>query len=121
MPTTVDRFRDAVTVLASEGRMKQRLHKAFSENLSDIESRDLPAVTRKPFATLGKRMREIEPLNGEGHITASVRKMSKRDASECAGIVLDIYEKLLKQPAAKAVPKAEDAKSAPAFLVKSAS
>ena len=122
MPSTIDRFRTAVTILAGEGRMKQRLHKAFSENLSDVDGDELPIAVREPFADLGRRMREVEPLNGEGRVTASVRKMSKRDASECAAIVLDIYEQLLAMPAAIAVPTAvEDATDAPAFLVKSVS
>ena len=121
MPSSVDRFRDAVIVLAGEGRMKQRLIKAFSENLSTIDPDELPVASQEPFADLAKRLRQVEPLNGEGRVTASVIKMSKRDASECASLVLDIYEELLKQPQAKGMPAADDVASVPAFLVKTAS
>ena len=122
MPSTVDRFRAAVTVLAGEGRMKQRLLKAFSENLSDIDTDELPIAAREPFADVCRRMREVEPLNkAEGRITATVRKMSKRDAGECAALLLGIYEELLQQPAARELRPADEGASVPAFLVKSAS
>ena len=121
MPSTVDRFRAAISVLAGEGRMKQRLLKAFSENIADVDIDDVPVAAREPFADLCRRLRQVEPLNGEGRITASIRKMSRRDASECSAMVLEIYEELLKQPAAVDLAAADEAASVPAFLVKSAS
>lgn len=122
MPTTVDRFFAAVAVLAGEGRIKQRLLKAFTENLKDIDEDDLPVASREPFADLRRRLTEVPPQSSESRVCASIRKMSKRDASECAAVVLDIYAELSKQPVTVALPTlAEDQVDVPAFLVKSAS
>ena len=122
MSSTVDRFHAAVTVLAGEGRMKKRLLKAYTENLGDIDQDDLPIAAREPFADLQSRMRAVAPLHTESRVYASVRKMSKRDASQCSAIVLDIYSELVRQPAAVGVPTpVEDAADIPAFLVKSVS
>ena len=122
MPSTVDRFYAAVSVLAGEGRMKQRLLKAYTENLGDIDEDELPVAVREPFADLRSRMRAVDPLHTESRVYASVRKMSRRDASECSSIVLDIYNELMQQPAAVGVPTpVEDSTDVPAFLVKSAS
>ncbi|MEO1204299.1 MAG: hypothetical protein AAFX10_16465 [Pseudomonadota bacterium] len=122
MPSIVDRFYAAVTVLAGEGRMKHRLLKAYTENLGDIDEDELPVAVREPFADLRSRMRAVAPLHTESRVYASVRKMSKRDAGECSSVVLDIYNELMQQPAAVPVPTpVEDAAEVPAFLVKSAS
>ena len=122
MPSTVDRFYAAVTVLAGEGRMKQRLLKAYSDNLTDVDEDDLPVTVREPFADLRRRMREVPPLNGESYVCASIRKMSKRDASDCASVIVDIYGQVLKQPTTLTLPtNKEEQADVPAFLVKTAS
>ena len=122
MSSTVDRFFAAVTVLSGEGRMKQRLLKAFSDNLSDVDDDELPVAAREPFADLRRRMREVPPQNGESRVCASVRKMSTRDASECAAVIVDVYGELLKQPAALSLPaKQDETADVPPFLVKTAS
>jgi hypothetical protein len=122
MSSTVDRFYAAVTVLAGEGRIKQRLLKAYTENLRDIDEDDLPVAVREVFTDLRSRMRAVAPLPAESRVHASVRKMSMRDAGECSAVVLKIYNELMKQPAAVPVPTAvEGSVEVPAFLVKSAS
>jgi len=122
MTSTVDHFYAAVTVLSGEGRMKQRLLKAYTDNLSGIDEDDLPVAVREPFTDLRRRLRKVPPLNGETRVRASVRKMSKRDASECASVIVDIYRQILKQPAAVNLPANQDEPGdVPPFLVKSAS
>ncbi len=97
MSNHVNRFYTAVSVLAGHGHIKQRLIKAYEENLAVINADELPAAIRQPFADLGHMMSGVEPLNGEGAICASVRKMSvdeanhvtvKIDNPACAGIGL---------------------------------
>ena len=118
----VDRFFAAVSVLAGHGHIKQRLIKACEDNLVDINEDELPASLRQPFADLKSRIYCVTPLNGEGPICASVRKMSVSEASECAASVVSLYGEMagLKARAGLALPL-DDQKPAPVppFLVKS--
>ncbi len=78
MTNHVERFHAALTVLAGHGHIKQRLIKAYEENLVDINEDELPISIKQLFADLRSQMYGVTPLNGEGPICASVRKMSFR-------------------------------------------
>jgi hypothetical protein len=122
MSNHVDHFFAAVSVLAGHGHIKQRLIKAYEDNLVDIDEEELPASLRQPFADLKSRIYRVTPLNGEGPICASVRKMSVSEASECAVSVVCLYSEMagLKPVSGIALPL-DDQKPAPVppFLVKS--
>ncbi|NIV17128.1 MAG: hypothetical protein GWN47_01695 [Woeseiaceae bacterium] len=118
----VDRFFNAVSVLAGHGHIKQRLIKSFEENLVDISEDELPASLKQSFADLRTRMYRVSPLNGEGAICASVRKMSVNEASDCAVSVVSMYRELASIKSAARTPMPLDeqkAASVPPFLVKS--
>jgi len=128
MPHHVDRFGAALSVLVEEGPIKNRLITAYEEQLSNIAAERLPKTLRKPFETLRSRMTAVAPLNGEGPIRASVRKMSVQDATECASLILGMYTELLQSGAVPASAGAEDGQGAkprngsrnvPAMLLKS--
>jgi hypothetical protein len=91
MSNHVNRFYTAVSVLAGHGHIKQRLIQAFEDNLAHIDDDTLPSAVREPFAELNDMMKQVEPLNGEGPICASVRKMSIDEAGECARRIIDLY------------------------------
>ncbi len=93
----VDCFYAAVTTLTGDGHIKQRLIRAYQDNLSAIEDDDLPIELKETFADLKRRMHLVRPLNGEGEIRGSVRKMSVREACECAASVVYLYRELLHQ------------------------
>jgi len=97
MTDHVDRFHAALMVLVGHGHIKQRLIKAFDENLVDIQEDELPIATQQPFADLRHEMFRVSPLNGEGAICASVRKMSFDEASDCAGRIVDLYGQIARQ------------------------
>jgi hypothetical protein len=94
MSNHVDRFYAAVSVIVSHGNIKQRLIAAFEENLATIEGPELPVQVREKFCELRRRMTGVQPLNGEGYIRATVRKMSTAEADECAHRMLEIYSEL---------------------------
>ena len=48
----VDRFYAAVSVLAGDGHIKQRLIKAYRDNLDDIVEADLPRELKRSFQDL---------------------------------------------------------------------
>ena len=118
----VDRLKAALTVLAGHGHIKQRLIKAFEDHLADIDEDELPVVMKQPFADLRAQMQQVAPLNGEGPICASVRKMSTDEASECAAQVVALYGEIsrLRDYVPTDLPLNEDAAvRVPPFLVKS--
>lgn len=124
MTNLVDRFYAAVSALAGDGHIKQRLIRAYQDNLEEIEDDELPIVLREEFAELTKRLHSVAPLNGEGAVMASVRKMSCPEAGKCGESVVLLYAELLKhsdrmqgdRPLAQ-----DDAAPLPPFLVKSVS
>jgi hypothetical protein len=91
MMNHVERFHAALTVLAGHGHIKQRLIKAYEENLVEINEDELPVSVMQSFADLRRQMHSVIPLNGEGPICASVRKMSFDEASECAASVVTLF------------------------------
>ena len=91
MTNHVECFHAALTVLVGHGHIKQRLIKAYEENLADINEDEMPVSMKQLFADLRRQMHCVTPLNGEGAICASVRKMSFDEASECAASVVTMF------------------------------
>ena len=122
MTDHVDRFHAALTVLAGHGHIKQRLTKAYEDNLSDIHEDELPIALKQPFADLRQQMHQVAPLNGEGAICASVRKMSCDEASNCASSIVVLYGDLIRMndDSQASLPLADaEEERVPPFLVKS--
>ena len=118
----VDRFHAAITVLAGHGHIKQRLIKAYEDNLSDISEDDLPIALKQPFSDIRHQMTRVPPANGEGPICASVRKMSVDEASECAVALVSLYGQIVRLDDSddSLLPiDAAGAEVVPPFLVKS--
>ena len=122
MTDHVLRFQAALTVLAGHGHIKQRLIRAYEENLDGIDADELPVATKQAFADFRQSMHRVTPLHGESAVCASVRKMSPEDASECASQVVALFGELARQrqddPAALPIDDGEPPR-VPPFLVKS--
>jgi hypothetical protein len=121
MSNHVERFYAALAVLAAHGDIKQRLIRAFEDHLGAIERDELPIAVKERFADMKSIMTGVEPLNGEGHVRATVRKMSIPEADHCARLMIDLYADMLRFGEEKeAAPgKAEERPVLPPFLVKS--
>ena len=116
------RFHAALTVLAGHGHIKQRLIKAYEEYLVEIHEDELSIAMKQSFADLRVEMHRVTPLNGEGPICASVRKMSLDEASECAGRIVTLYGEIACQrddPQASLPLHEGEEIRVPPFLVKS--
>jgi len=115
-------FGAAVSALVSHNHIKQRLVEAFEKNLAGIEEDDLPIPVRRAFADLRRKMTAVAPLNGEGPIRASVRKMSMEQADQCAQLMVDLCSAMIRygEDLQESLPlDAEDKQGVPPFLVKS--
>ena len=118
----VDRFYAAVSVLAGHGHIKQRLIKAYEDNLGAISEDELPISVKQTFSDLKHQMHRVSPLNGEGPICASVRKMSVEEAAECAVTVVSVYGELARLSDSDTPIRGlagKDTEVVPPFLVKS--
>lgn len=125
-----DRFYAAVSVLATHGPIKQRLMKAYGDHLEAVEVDELPIALQETFADLRQKMHGVLPTNGEGPICASIRKMSKIQADQCANMVLEMFRDIVRTddkrtdgmvdtPVAPIPLRAEVVEVVPPFLVKS--
>ena len=118
----VDHFYAAVSVLAGHRHIKQRLMKAYEEHLDAILEDELPAAVRESFIELQRTMHRVAPLNGEGPICASVRKMSAEQAGECAESIVRMYHDMIRYADSDQPDIAldhENRKAVPPFLIKS--
>ena len=121
MTDHVDCFHAALLVLAGHGHVKQRLIKAFEDHLAEIHEDELPIAMKQSFADLRHEMQRVAPLNGEGPICASVRKMSLQEASECAGRIVSLFGEISRygDDGQSALPLGEEEEvRVPPFLVK---
>jgi hypothetical protein len=118
----VDHFFAAVSVLAGHGHIKQRLMKAYEDHLTEISEDELPVAAKQAFADLKHNIYRVTPLKGESPISASVRKMSVGEASECAASVVTVYGEIVRYrdgTQASLPLDRKDQVGVPPFLVKS--
>jgi hypothetical protein len=122
MSYLVDNFFAAVSVLAGHGHIKQRLISAYEDNLESIQDDELPIPVRQSFSDLRHLMHRVAPINGEGPICASVRKMSVEEANQCAQLMVDLFSDMVRHSDSgqAALPlQIDDRPAVPPFLVKS--
>jgi hypothetical protein len=109
-------------VLARHGHIKQRLIQAYQDHLKEIEEDELPIPMKQPFADLKHLLHRVAPLNGEGHVCASVRKMSVDEADECAQLMVNLFAAVIRHSDDGQAPLplvVHDQAPVPPFLVKS--
>jgi hypothetical protein len=92
-----ERFAEAVQTLVSDGPVKQRLIRAFGENLGDLDGADLPPALRPGFSELQAALSCRVPVGTESRVQASVQKMSAAEARDYAGAIVELYAALLGQ------------------------
>ncbi len=122
MSYPVASFHAAVSVLAGHGHIKQRLMKAYEEHLEAIDEDEVPPSHRSAFVDVRKAMHRVAPLNGEGAVCASVRKMSPVEAGDCAIAILSVYREMLRDEEngpANIQLVHDNHKAVPPFLLKS--
>ena len=122
MTYPVDSFHAAASVLVGHGHIKQRLMRAFEDHLDAVDEDEVPQKRRNAFVEVQKAMHRVAPLNGEGSVCASVRKMSPIEAGDCAITILSIYREMLNDSDDNTVELPvdhENHSAVPPFLLKS--
>lgn len=122
MSNHVDQLMTAVSQMAGNGHVKQRLVRAYEENLRSIEESDLPVPARNLFAELRRLMETVAPLNGEGPIRATVRKMSVHDTERAARLMVELMAEVVRHTdsrQARLPLQSDELLSVPRFLSKS--
>lgn len=104
MSPLADRFAEAVDALVSDGPIKQRLCRAYSDYLQGVDQGEFPTALRGPFADLEAALTRVAPVGRETRVRASVQKMSPGEAGEHAGTIVKLYVGLLLGQAERAEP-----------------
>ncbi len=94
MDKTWQKFREAMVVLARSGTVKDRLHTAFRNHLTEVEPSQLPLELREDFATLRLALKRERPLRGEDALAASIRKLSACEADALATQLVEIFARM---------------------------
>ncbi|MEJ2603449.1 MAG: hypothetical protein P8172_09155 [Gammaproteobacteria bacterium] len=122
MTPLINQFQAAVLALVGHEPIKQRLVSAYSDHLSSVREDELPRRLTARFAGVRRRLHTVTPLNGEGAVRASVRKMSGPEAAECARIIVGLYGELSRHTAEGGEPlhlvRAPELETVPDLLLK---
>ena len=95
MSQIVERFADAVQALVGEGPIKNRLNKAYSVYLADLQQIELPVASKHAFGRLHSALHSGAAIGRADSVTASVQKMSPEQAWRHAQTIVQVYSELL--------------------------
>ena len=95
-----DSFHHATLELVRSTPIKQRLICAYREHLAAVREEQLPGEIRAPFCQVVRTLSGVRPLRGEDAVAASVRKMSNRDADDCAALIVEMFGLMCRAQAA---------------------
>jgi len=121
MSQIVERFAAAVQALVGDGPVKNRLTTAYSAYLEDLQQVELPIAGKRDFGDLHAALHSVAPVGKVDGVTASVQKMSPREAGWHARTIVRLYAELLAmeqgaKPAESALKPAPD--EPPRFLAR---
>ena len=107
MASLSERLEAAALLLAGSEPIKDRLGKAWSTHLADLETRDFPRDVRDEFERLGDVLRRERALPGDTVLKASLRKLSNAEASRYASLIIRAYGQVaaLKSATLQVVPR----------------
>jgi len=95
MSQIVERFEAAVQVLVGEGPVKNRLRRAYTEYLEDLQQVDLPVEGNVEFGELHSALHRAAAVGKVDCVEASVQKMSPVEAWWHAQTIVRLYTEVL--------------------------
>src|SRR5208282_5365585 len=98
MITAWECFHFATLELVRSSPIKQRLVSAYRRHLASLPEDQVPSEIRESFEQVMRCLSGVQPLPGEDAVAASVRKMSNREADDCAALIVEIFGLMSKTP-----------------------
>lgn len=95
MSQAFEQLHAATLCLARAGTVKERLQRAYTSHLRNLDVTELAGEVREDVAALMRRFVRERPLRaGEDAACATIRKLSSHDADELACSIVNILGKL---------------------------
>jgi hypothetical protein len=91
-----DRFFYAVRTLTGDGSLKERLVKAYVEQLEALRPDDVPETIRPRFELLREAITAVPATPRETSVQVSVRKMSQSDALRYTRSIVAMFAELVR-------------------------
>jgi len=107
MASLTERLEAAVYALTGAGSVKERLERAYSAQLADLQPNDFPREFRAEFQQLIDALHRERALPGDSVLKASLRKLSSEQAAHYAMLIVRTYGRvaaLKSAPAVQALP-----------------
>jgi hypothetical protein len=91
MPSLTERLEAAAMIIAGSEAIKDRLYRAWSLHLADLQSRDFPRDLREDFVAIQDALSRERALAGDTVLKASLRKLSVADSTRFATTIVRAY------------------------------
>lgn len=103
MNQAYEQLHAATLCLARAGTLKERLQRAYTRHLRNLDANEFPGEVRDDVATLMRRfVRERPLLAGEDAAAATIRKLSGDEADSLACSIVNILGRMTVPAAAGA-------------------
>ena len=106
MEIALEMLQNAVLRLARDGSVKERLCRAWLEQLASLDVATLPEPCRAEFRELSAALTREPPVTNEPVVWATVRKMSIAEAGRAAERIVALYGSVARELHRAAVPRA---------------
>jgi hypothetical protein len=108
MASLSERLESAAMIIAGSEAIKDRLCRAWSLHLADLQPRDFPRELRDDFVAIQNALRRERALAGDTVLKASLRKLSLAEATRFATLIVHAYGKvaILKSAQEQLMPRA---------------
>jgi hypothetical protein len=115
MASLSERLEAAAIIIAGSEAIKDRLYRAWSLHLSDLQSRDFPRDLRDDFIAIQDALCRERALAGDTVLKASLRKLSSNEATRFATTIVRAYGQVatLKSAHEQLMPRAVSTASIP--------
>lgn len=95
MNQAYEQLHAATLCLARAGTLKERLQRAYTRHLRNLDANELPSEVRDEVALLMRRfVRERPLLPGEDAAAATIRKLSSEEADALACSIVNILGRM---------------------------
>lgn len=96
MSYTLLKFQRAIHELTAAGPQRERLINAYRNNLTYLETEDLPELLHGPFTQFRSQITRLEPAGDKGRVIVTVEAMNDHEISAMVEKIISMYETMLR-------------------------